>query len=44
MSEEEKKEAKEIVERWENYCRYNSMFFTHHMVREVEKAKELLED
>ena len=43
MSNEEKEEAKETLKRWEIYCRSNSQFFPTHMLREVEKAKELLD-
>ena len=44
MSYEEKEEAKETIKRFEDYCRSNSTFFPTHMLRDVEKAKELLED
>ena len=44
LSEEQKKEAAETVKRFENYCRSNSPIFTSHMLREVEEAKEVLED
>ena len=39
----DKEEAKEIIERFENYSKTGSIFTTH-MLREVEKAKEVLED
>lgn len=40
---DKKKEAEETIKRFEDYCRSGSVF-TSHMLRDVEKAKELLED
>lgn len=40
MNEEE---AKEIIERFENYSKTGTIF-TIHMMNELEKAKEVLED
>ena len=38
----DKEEAKEIIERFENYSKTGSIF-TINMVSEVEKARELIE-
>lgn len=39
----DKEEAKEIIERFENYSKVGSIF-TSHMISEVEKARECVKE